>query len=97
MCLFFTHFPQTIAYKKKLADIELAEKNVEKFGRDTPVKSNPHAKSGTCKRLTYGAVLDQAMARDVEQWSVASLVSTLAQINLWNDEMATRGQRFSLC
>ena len=97
MCLFFTHFPQTIAYKKKLADIAHAEKNVEKFGRDTPVKSNPHAKSGTSKRLTYGAVLDEAMARDVEQWSVASLVSTLAQINLWNEEMVTSGQRFSLC
>ena len=75
-----------------MSDLDAAEKNVTKFGADTPVKNNPAAKSASSKKMTYGTVLQQVKDRDVVRWTVAPLVRAIAQINLWGDEMAKKGQ-----
>ena len=89
MFLVLTHYLQTLEYKKKLQDVESAEKDVKKHGADTPVKGS--SKGSKNSKQTYGAILQHTMDREVQKWKVATVVRVIAQINMWSDEVSARG------
>ena len=95
MFLVLTHYLQTLEYKKKLQDVESAEKDVKKHGADTiakPAPSSSHSSSRAAKKLTYGGLLEAAQSRPVKQrWAVAKTHEAMAQINVWDDQMAKKG------
>jgi len=82
----FSHYLQTQAYKKKLGDLAAAEKSAKQYGKDSVVKGSKN------KKLTYGALVQQIMDREVVKWELAPLTYTIAQINLWSDDTVSQGQ-----
>ena len=95
LCSLFAHYLQTAEYKKWLADIEAAEAAVKKHGADTIAKPEPSSSTSSsraAKKLTYGGLLETAQSRPVKQrWAVAKTHEVIAQINVWDDQMAKKG------
>ena len=99
LCSLFAHLLQTPEYKKRLAEVAAAEASVRKYGKDAiakPGSASSSSSSKAARKLTYGGVLEAAQNRAVKQWELATHVQACAQINVWADEMAKKGQHFSL-